>query len=389
MSSWWTPSTPSSPEPVRDLQPAPYAGGRTPELATVLSRLLPPANGTAARGRDVVILLDGVGSELIREHRSLTPTLRGLENRIAVGRTVAPSTTATAMATLLTGRSPIEHGVLGYTVLDPDGGPAVNQLTGAPGVDPGAWMPLPGLVEASERRALHVGPRRHEGSHLTRAIYRGWDVLGHARTSDRLDTIREAVRRGGPDGLVLVHVPDVDHAGHVHGVDSAAWRAALEDADSLLATLRRVLPRGTRMTVTADHGMVDRDPAAVIDLAAWPELSPLITHVAGEARALSLRVRDEDAAQQAAERLRERLAGSARVLTAAEVRAEGLLGPTDLAPDPRVASRLPDLLLWARGRVTLRHTALQPRSAHQEVGVHGSLTKAETRIPLLRMIAGE
>lgn len=369
-----------------DFLPAPYAGGDAPALTRVLADLLPA--DVAPTGRDVVVLLDGVGHQLLREHRSLTPTLRGLEDEIVPIRTVAPTTTATAMASLLTGLSPLEHGILGLLVLDPAGGPSVHQLTGSPAIDPVAWMPLPGLIDRSPRPAIHVGPRRHEGSHLTRAIYRGWEIRGHARTDQRVETMRTAVRRSAPDSLLLLHVNDVDHAGHVHGVDSDPWREALAEVDSLLAILRRVLPHGTRITVTADHGMVDRDPGQELDLGSWPELRNLITAVAGEPRALALRTRGPEATHRAAAVLRDRLAGAAEVLEREALLSSGVLGPEHLVPDERVLGRVPDLLLLAHGRVSLVDSAHQAPPAHQEIGMHGSLTAAEAVVPLLRLVAG-
>src|SRR5699024_10868673 len=92
------------------------------------ARARPPCAGWAARrlaalaplmpapepGRDVRVLLDGVGADLLAEPRALPPTLRRLEGETAWVRTVAPSTTATAMVSLHTGLPPLQHGVLGY-----------------------------------------------------------------------------------------------------------------------------------------------------------------------------------------------------------------------------------------------------------------------------------
>src|SRR5699024_6638902 len=147
--------------------------------------VIPPLLEHPEPGRDLVVLLDGVGADLLAEHRALTPTLRREESRTQRVRTVTPATTSSAMVSLHTGQPPLSHGVLGYLTYDPRTGHSLNQLTGAPGADPRRWMPLPTPVERGGRRA-----------------------------------VRTALHRAGPDGLVHLHVDDVDHAGHRHGVDS-------------------------------------------------------------------------------------------------------------------------------------------------------------------------
>lgn len=363
-----------------DLLPPPFAAGERPGQLDVIAPLV----SEPEPGRDLVVLLDGVGAELLAAHRALTPTLRRLEDVTTSLRTVTPATTATAMVSLHTGLPPLEHGVLGYLGLDPVQHRSVNQLTGAPGIDPQAWMPAPTLLERFPRRAVQVAPAKHARSHLSGVAYRGWEFLGHGR-GDRVEAVRTALHRGGPDALVHLHVDDVDHAGHVHGVDSEPWRTALAEIDALVGTLLRRLPRGTRVHVTADHGMVDTSPERTLDLAEHPEVLALMAEVTGEARALALHaVPGRGAAEELAARMTELMGERALVLTREQVLAAGLLAPPGTAVPPHVAGRLPDVLALARGRWGADDYSRRPETARRMVGVHGSLTAAEALVPLVR-----
>lgn len=375
------PSAPADPvDWPDDFLPAPFAEGARPALLDVLAPLV----STPEPGRDVVVLLDGVGSRLLSAHRALTPTLRRLDGQISRIRTVSPATTATAMVSLHTGLPPLVHGVLGYLTHDPDSGQPLNQISGDRSVDPRRWMPEPTLVEQGTRRAVQVAPSKHAGSHLSGVAYRGWEFLGHGR-GDRVEAVRTALHRAGPDGLVHLHVDDVDHAGHHHGVDSDQWRTALAEVDALLGSLLRRLPRGTRLHVTADHGMVDTSPSTTVDLAAHPHLQRLTASVAGESRALALRAVDGDGvAAELSSGLRDLLGGRALVLDRAQVLASGLLGPVGTEVSTRVDGRLPDVLVLARDRWSVDDFSRRPASARAMIGVHGSLTKAESFVPLLR-----
>ena len=101
---------PFLPDWPEDLLAPPFAAGERPGLLDVLA----PLASAPEEGRDLVVLLDGVGADLLTEHRALTPTLRRLEGSVERIRTVTPSTTASAMVSLHTGLAPLEHGVLGY-----------------------------------------------------------------------------------------------------------------------------------------------------------------------------------------------------------------------------------------------------------------------------------
>lgn len=386
----------SAPWPA-DLLAPPWRDRACPQPG-LLGPLLPPREARPARGRDVVVLLDGLGSDLLASHLALAPALRALRDRTEPMRTVFPATTAAAMASLLTGASPLEHGMLGYTVADDADGGVIQQLTGqaepGPAPDPEQWLRAPTLAERSDRRTVHVGPARHDGSFLTRSAFAGWEFTGHRRASERVDAVRLASRRAGDHGLVWVHVPDIDHAGHVHGTDSDAWREALADADAFIGALQRRLPRGTRLTITADHGMVDTDDDHRVDLGEHPDVARRMTRVAGEPRALAIQT-EHDPMALAAD-LRELLGEWALVLSQQEVLAAGLYGAVPAEPsdagvpvDPVVARRLPHVLVLARGRWAIDDFSRRSPGARAMIGQHGSLTRPEARVPVIRTVCGD
>lgn len=363
-----------------DLLPPPFAGGERPGLLDVLA----PLASADRTGRDLVVLVDGLGWGLLKQHRALTPTLRALAGETTKVRTVFPSTTATAMVSLHTGLAPLQHGVLGLMTRDPATGRAVHELTGHPSVDPAAWMPEPTLLQTGGRRAVQVGPRRHAGSHLSGMAYRGWEFQGHGR-DDRVEVTLRAVRRAGPDGLVHLHLDDVDHAGHHHGIDSPQWRDALMEVDSVIGTLLRRLPTSSRVHVTADHGMVDTGPAHVVELGDHPALERLIASVAGEPRALALTaVAGDGASGELAAGLRDLLGERAVVLERPQLLASGLLAPAGTAVSQRVQERLPEVMVIARGRWTVDLLSRRPEGTKRLPGVHGSLTEAESWVPVVR-----
>ena len=74
--------------------------------------------GQSPHGKEVLFLVDGLGADVIEKYKDLIPTLLSFTNHGVVA-TSFPSTTATSLATLMTGELPGTHAMLGYTVRVP------------------------------------------------------------------------------------------------------------------------------------------------------------------------------------------------------------------------------------------------------------------------------
>src|SRR5207253_252170 len=118
----------------------------------------------AGAAQVVLLVLDGLGWEQLQARTSLAPTLAAMSGGPITS--VAPTTTATALASLTTGRTPAEHGVMGYRVHVGDG-QVMNVLrwTTPAGdarvtVPPAEFHPLPpgsALVVTADHGQVHVG----------------------------------------------------------------------------------------------------------------------------------------------------------------------------------------------------------------------------------------
>ena len=356
---------------------------------------------TAGGTGTVVVLVDGLGLEMLRQRRGHTPTLRrwlaqqdnGDGNDGAGILTCRPSTTAAALTMLGTSALPGTTGMVGYSVLKPRLGPALPAST-VPSPDqvlslitwkgddvpsPRAWQDVPTIFERLPAgSAVSIGPARFAGSGLTEAALRGASHLGADRLEDRPGLAAGALRRGTP--LVYLYVGELDKTGHKHGWLSAQWLAQLERLDSAMAELVRRVPAGTRIILSADHGMVDTDADHRIDLSAHGELARGVVAVAGEPRLTHLHVADGDTdlAAEVARRYRDVLGDRAEWIGTREQAAEHL-GPLGA----RARGVVGDVVVAMAGTWVLVDPRVHSESAIAMPGVHGSFTPAETRVPLL------
>ncbi len=397
------------------LDPGPALVPGTPDLADSLRSAARLDLPTGA-GRAVLVLVDGMGAELLEERKGHAPTLRGMlatdrsSGHVTELTTSRPSTTAAALTTLGTGALPGTTGMVGYSVRHPrlaasaTAGGAARDLVGTPpsgqllnlitwadsGLEPRAWQDVPTVIERAvhrprrdggQPRAVSVGPARFAGAGLTEAGLRGPRHVGADRLEDRPGLAVRALH-GGAD-LVYLYVGELDHTGHGQGWRSQAWLTWLERLDSALAELLRRAPSGTLVALTADHGMVDTDPAHHLDLTAYPDLVRDVTCVAGEPRLTHLYVTDADEtlAQDVAARYRDVL-GDRAAWVGTRAQSQEHLGPLS----PRARDVVGDVVVAMAGSWVLLDPRVHSEQARAMVGVHGSLTHAETAVPLLRTL---
>lgn len=370
--------------------PPPAGGTSTPngnEDPVVIRAVRDAVLGTGGPGRDLIIVIDGLGAAAAECFRSYTPRLRQLAAHAQTVRTLAPSTTATVLTSLLTGRSPLEHGVLGYSVFaDAFGARTIAQLSGDPGISPAEWMPLQNLGQqaiAAGRSAAQVGPARYANSFLSAVMQRDWAFVQQRSVSHRVRAVESALHHAGENGVVYLHLAEVDKAGHHFGPGSDPWLTALEEVDQLVGTLVRRLADRVRITITADHGMVPTSRAQVVDLADSP-IGAEITGVAGEPRALSVRSSIEE--PELVERLQHAVSTRGHVMGRSELLASGLLGD-EFSLTQHASARLGDAMIWARDCWALTHSRFIADAVLDQRGMHGSLTDEEMLIPLIQLNA--
>ena len=373
-----------------------------PYGARTLSAVLPGAAG--ALGVDLgldavplpaalgvcVVLVDGLGARLLAEVAAdgardapFLAALVGAERPAgcpAELRVGCPTTTATSMGSFGTGLPPGRHGLVGYEVRDPDRGVLLNELRWDPYTDPLTWQPhstVFGRCAAAGVAVTRIGDPEFAGSGLTVAAHRGGNFVGLAAVADRVNAAVAALSCADRS-LVYLYWGKVDAAGHEHGWRSPAWRAALREIDAALADLADRLPSGTRLVVTADHGMVDVPHAGRLDLTDAPALRQGIAILGGESRFVQLYCRPGHA-DAVARRMADAVGDRAWVRSRDEAIAQGWFGPVD----DRVRPRIGDVLVAARGAFAVVDRTVTRRHILSLIGQHGSLTEDEQWVPLL------
>jgi hypothetical protein len=328
--------------------------------------------------RECLLLIDGLGSRQIAQHSDFAPNIANmtLDRELA---TSFPSTTATSLTSFGTGLLSGAHGMLGYTVRVPNSGQPgrlLNALKWDSRVDPVTWQPLATLFERASLSGMsvyNIAALKFAKSGLTEAALRGAKYVGVVSFDRQVLETAKALK--APNSFAYVYLNDLDVAGHKFGVGSEQWIAALSRVDEVVGRLIEILPRGSRLWVTGDHGMLNAQEWIVLGIE--NDLMKDVTLLGGEPRARHIYVK-EGTADDVLARWRSILGTKARVFLKEEAIAAGLFGESisDAAHD-----RIGDLIAIALDALVL----IDPTRVAKEsaiVGHHGGTSEEERIVPL-------
>lgn len=336
--------------------------------------------GQSPMGRELLFLIDGFGYDTLATYADAMPTMSRMFKHGLIA-TAFPSTTATSLATLTTGELPGAHGMLGYTVQVPrSGGRLLNALKWDERVDPENWQPVQTLFQRASSAGInvtHVAAKRYENSGFTRAVFRGANYRGANVVTDLISETKLALQKS--PSFVYLYVNDLDNAGHTDGVGSDKWLAALTMIDQMVSQLMKEVPKGTRIWVTSDHGMINVQDKIVIGLD--NQLLQGVSVVAGEPRARHIYLESDSASAriETAGIWQEFLGDKALVLTREQAISNSLFG--DVVSDDAL-DRMGEVIAIARGGLVL----LELQRAEKEgsmVGHHGGDSDTESQVGLL------
>jgi hypothetical protein len=330
-------------------------------------------------GRVCLLLVDGLGHELLREHAEHAPFLSSM----AGGEISAafPSSTATGLASIGTGLLAGEHGIVGYTFSVGD--EVLNALSWSRAGDhhhdlrktlvPEVVQPHPTLFERAAAAGVAVSavaPLNQRGSGLTRAALRGSWFRGTAGFGDLALGAIAALRQDR--AFCYAYHADLDTIGHFHGPGSPEWLLQLEFVDALAERIAARMPSDSLLAVTADHGMITADER--IDFDTEPLLWQGVRVITGEPRVRYLHTDSDETAAV----WREFLGDRADVLSRADAVEAGWFGPVS----PLALDRIGDVVVAMKDAAVVVRGQAEPLFARLK-GFHGSRTTRELAIPLL------
>lgn len=337
-----------------------------------------PALSVPRAQKYIVLLVDGLGENLLCAFGDHAEWMAAAHDPGAALTCAVPSTTATSLSTLGTGLAPGEHGIVGYTFLDPNRDTLVNALTWQGGPDDVDGFRLVGThyeqLNHSGHTTAAISLDRFENSSLQQLAFRGtrhFGVMDEADDAHVISLVQQALEQ---HDVLYLYERRLDHIGHTLGAGSWQWLDMLATIDDFIQRLLGVLPPGVAVLVTGDHGMVNVPVEHRITAEEEPALAGW-RHIGGEGRFRQLWT---DHPVELLRRWRDVLGERAEVRTRQEAIDDGWFGPV---VQPAAAARMGDVLVAMRSDWAVMSTTFPKEFGL--VGMHGSLTAEEMLVPLL------
>ena len=344
--------------------------------------------------RLLLFIIDGLGIE------NLKKLVKKREFRV-IGRvewqrltSTFPSTTATAITTLSTGLTPIEHGIIGYILYFKEFGTVANAIEMCPiggrrdmllhmGLKPEKFLRGETIFQKLSSAGIEAYSITHSrlvNTGFNRVIAQGAHQKGFYGLSDMCTTVLEIFREKKAPVFVSVYWGLVDTMGHRYGADGEIYQ---REAAMILRTLEEeLLPRldeDVVMMVVSDHGQI---PTSWEDEVWWSREDEIYRFLkvlpTGEQRMMYLHGNDVEGLR---EYLLNNYAERLSLFATTDAETRRLLG--DGTPHPYVFDRMGDLILVARKRFSFnfKYTGQEQSLG----GRHGGLSKEEMIVPLMIM----
>jgi predicted AlkP superfamily pyrophosphatase or phosphodiesterase len=217
----------------------------------------------------ILVSIDGFRWDYLQ--RGATPTLSQLAAEGASGpmRPSFPSVTFPNHYTLVTGKHPDHHGIVGNSFIDAELGRFSMAKT-----EPGWWDQAEPIWITAEKAGLTSATMFWPGSETEHDGVRPhyWRAYDKNVTGDqRVDQVLAWLDEPQSPRLATLYFDIVDTAGHNAGPDAEETRAAMASVDASLARLveglkARGLYDDTVLIIAADHGMAATSPDRVMKL---------------------------------------------------------------------------------------------------------------------------
>jgi hypothetical protein len=314
---------------------------------------------------------------------------------------IVPSTTCTVLTTLWTGRTPAEHGILGYELFLREYGLIANMITHSPasfegrsgllyqaGFQPETALPVPTLGTHLSKAGVEVFALLSSQIHnsgLSRMYYPSVDTYGFRTQTDLWIQVRHlAEMKLTKPRLIWVYYGIVDNYSHLYGPDSEQAEA---EFISFLNTMYRIFlskhlgntHQKTLLMVLSDHGQLHTPKNPHYDLSNHPTLiDRLHMPPTGENRLAYLYPRPGQS-EAVQEYIASTWPGMFQIIPASHALENGLFGPGE--PTREARSRIGDYLVISQGDAYLWWSP----KPNPLLGRHGGLSEEEMVVPLLAM----
>ena len=344
-----------------------------------------------------LIVMDGFGYNRLLTHvKRYDGTLSELIGKGVLKPLTSPfpATTSTSLASIFTGLTPAEHGIIGYQMFSQEYGCVFNTLEMKPvygysseveiardlakRIKP--WMPT---LQEHGVRTFVVTKGSIVGSGLSRVVHADQEIIPYMLESEMLVKCRKALEQRGPVFLVLYY-SGIDTLEHRYGPNSEEVTAEIQSFEFLLkdffSKLSNATKKETMIMLTSDHGVCETQRTYYLrdstEVANRLQLPPV-----GDSRAAFLF--SKQGQRENLKNAFERSLDGFKLVASNDLIDSGAFGRT--TDSTSLQSAVGDFAALSKGPNALSYPYFEDDRNREQHGGHGGMTAEEVVVPLLSM----
>jgi hypothetical protein len=349
-------------------------------------------SGIGKKDNVIFIILDGLGVNILSSYEKKNPGSFLAKNKRAEISSVFPPTTSTAITTFRTAESPIEHGIIGWSLYFKELGTAIDVLPMQDSITktrlPKEKYPVMDyfdvknigesiLSESKSVRCYDILPKEIKGSYYNTKAAKGFKPVPCSDFKEMMKKTASIARKKGRK-LISAYSTYPDSALHKEGLGGKNINRIIAGMELEIKKLSKKLEGTSSMLiVTADHGLIDCK--RVIKLNDHPKLMECMQLPKfPESRFVSFFIKN-DKKKQFEKEIRK-FEKDFLVMTRKEFFKKGLLGPGK--KHPKIDDFIGDYVAIGIGGAQIKQHYPQ-LEGHDLLANHAGLTREEMIVPLI------
>jgi len=340
----------------------------------------------------IFIILDGLGVNILSAYERNNPGSFLAKNKKAEISSVFPPTTSTAITTFRTAESPIEHGIVGWSLYFKELGTAIDllpmtdsitnaQLLGSeyPTMKYLGVRSIGDIIHTKDNkvRCYDIMPTEHKGSYYNTEASKGFIQVACPSFRKMMEKVAALSKKSGRK-LISAYTPYPDRALHREGLKGKNINRVIANIEREIKKLsKRLEGTSSVLIITADHGLIDCKK--IININDHPKLMEcMILPKFPESRFVSFFIKDDKKRQF--EKEMKKFRKDFIVMTRKEFFRKGLLGPG--RKHHKIDDFIGDYVAIGIGGAQIKQHYPQSEG-HDLIAHHAGLTRDEMIVPLI------
>jgi len=353
-------------------------------------KILPP-NKINGYKNIVLMVIDGMGYEYLKKKENEDIILNS--HLVGPMTSVFLPTTASAIATFLTGVAPQQHAFTGWfmhlkeigvvsTILPFSprfGGPVFSKN----GIEITDVLDQKAFTSKIKAQNFSVNHKKIAYSDFSKEMSKNSKILPYGSLNGFFKQINKAINYNNKKKYIYAYWPEFDSLNHKHGVEHKKSEKHFKEIDKKLRSfIKNLKETNTLLIITADHGFVNTPIERIIKLEDHPKMKECLTlPLCGEGRVTYCYVHPSKA-EEFEKYVKDKLGKYCDLFKGQELIDKNFFGLFE--PNKKLFDRVGDYILIFKENYIIKDKIKRDKKKKKpNVGHHGGVSKDEMIVPLV------